>query len=326
MGDPSEEERLAAARRALAGIKGRAPKPPTELRKAASEDEPNMLEALVNAMKQGAGPSAVLEPDGYHLLATVREEGPMTKDVPYQRIEALQRALKRCRADCAETGYLDDQTVAAIKKFQAGKGLEATGVFDAKALDAMDRHLGLDKKDEGGAGGGQGDADADANFFQMPRSTAGQHVLPETGNKFLDEVAPGAVKGMHQFGVPASVSMAMAVLESSWGERLPAKDAKNVFSLKGKGPAGSAYFREDGSPGGSTEYRRYATLAESVVDHAKLLAASYPAPMSHRGHADNFAAALAGSYSADTRYGALLTRIMKQFDLYRFDRIRPEQE
>jgi flagellum-specific peptidoglycan hydrolase FlgJ len=309
MGDPLEEERMAAARRALAGIRGSSAKPPAEPKKASGDDEPNMLHALVSAMKQG-GISAV-EPEGYMLLERVRHDGPMKKGASVAQIEALQRALRRARCQCEESGYLDDATAGAVRQFQTAHGVPVTGVFDATTLDALDRYFGLDKKSD--------------TVLEAPRSTQGRQLLPDTGNAFLDELAPGAVQGMHESGVPASVSMAMAVVESNWGERLIAKDAKNVFALKGKGPAGSAYFREDGTPGGSTEYRRYAKTAESVVDHAKLLASSYPAAMSHRGHADNFASALSETYSPNPRYGFTLIRIMKQFDLYRFDRVRPEE-
>ncbi len=130
---------------------------------------------------------------------------------------------------------------------------------------------------------------------------------------------------MHQSGVPASISMAVAVVESQWGERPLSRDLNNLFALKGKGPAGSAFYREDGTPGGSIEFKRFAKPADSVVEHARLLASSdqYQAAMSHRGRADNFARALSGVYSPNPMYGSLLTRIMKQYDLYRFDRIPP---
>lgn len=313
-GELSDEERMAAVRRALAGIKSSSPKP-AEPKKASGgeggegEDEPNMLSALVAAMKQGATPISAVEPDGYALLERVRHDGPITDASPPAQIEALQRSLRRARCACEETGYFDDATVSAVKQFQKNNGMTANGLFDGKTLDAMDRHFGLDKR---------------ADLIEAPRSTAGQSMYPETGSEFLDELVPGAVKGMHECGVPASVSMAMAVLESNWGERLVAKDAKNLFALKGKGPEGSVFLREDGSPGGSTEFRRYRNGADSVHDHAKLLASSYPAAMSHRDRADNFARALSGSYSQNPQYGSLVIRIMKQYDLYRFDRIRPE--
>ena len=136
---------------------------------------------------------------------------------------------------------------------------------------------------------------------------------------------------MQEAGVPASVSIAMAVIESNWGESVLARDYHNLFAIRGKGPAGSVYMRdEEGQPtepGGSTAYRKYNNNAESVADHARLFASSkqYEAAMSHKDRPDNFAHALSGLYSPLPNYGTTLQRIMKQFDLYRFDRVRLEK-
>jgi len=311
MAPSEEEERLAAARRALSGLKSSSPRPPAQPRKTVGDDDPSMLEQLVNAMKQGSTPISAVEPEGYGLLERVRTEGPITDAAKVATIEALQRALRRVRMKVEETGYFDEATVAAVQEFQKQQGLAPNGLFDAKTLDALDKVLGLEKKSE--------------EPLQTPRSRSAERVLPESGNAFIDKIATGAVRGMHATGVPASISIAMAVIESNWGERLLARDYNNVFALRGKGTAGSVMMREDGSPGGSTEFRRYEDAADSVADHARLFAASeqYRSALSHRDRPDNFARALSGVYSPNPAYGSLLTRIMKQFDLYRFDRVGP---
>lgn len=309
MSEPSEEERLAAVRRALAGIKSTGSKPKPEIKKSSDDEHGEgggVLHAIVSAMKNSGGPSTIVEPEGYSLLANVATEGPVTKASSWKQIEAVQRALRRAQCECDESGYWDDRTVGALAQFQSSKGVPVTGVFDAATLRAMDAYLGVDRSRPAPV--------------EIPRHMLDKNALPETGNEFLDAIAPGAVRGLHEHGVPASALLAMAVIESNWGEAPMVVDLKNVFALKGKGPAGSAYYFEDGTPGGSTEYRRYVKIEESVADFAKLFAGSYPVPMSHRTHADAFANALTGSYSTDPKYGFQLTRIMKQFDLYRFDR------
>ncbi len=147
-----------------------------------------------------------------------------------------------------------------------------------------------------------------------------------TGNEFVDRLIPGAVRAMRETGVPASVSIAMAVLESGWGQRPLARDYNNAFGLRGSGPLGSVFFAPDGEgpprPGEEAEFRRYADIGDSVVDHARMLASSaeYRPVMSVRDQPERFARALAGRYSPLPHYGETLVRIMRQFDLYRFDR------
>src|SRR5690242_15046050 len=131
-----EEDRLAAARRALSGIKSSSPKPAEPKKVDADDGEPVTLQKLVEAMKVGSTPITAVEPEGYALLERVRSEGPITDAARPDTIEALQRALKRARCNVEETGYFDDATVAAVQQFQKAQGLPANGLFDVKTLDA----------------------------------------------------------------------------------------------------------------------------------------------------------------------------------------------
>ena len=260
MAPSEEEERLAAARRALSGLKGAGARPPAQPKMTTGEDEPSMLEQLVNAMKQGSTPISAVEPEGYGLLERVRTDGPITDAAKVATIEALQRALRRVHMKVAETGYFDDATVAAVQEFQKQQGLTPNGLFDAKALDAMDKALGLEKRSD--------------EAPQVPRSRAGERILPESGNAFIDKIAIGAVKGMHAVRYrPPSRSPWPSSRATGVSGCSPATTT-DIFGLRGKGTAGSVMMREDGSPGGSTEFRRYEDPADSVTDHARLLASS----------------------------------------------------
>jgi flagellum-specific peptidoglycan hydrolase FlgJ len=131
---------------------------------------------------------------------------------------------------------------------------------------------------------------------------------------------------MRETTVPASVLLAQAVVESAWGERLLARDYHNLFAVEGTGPAGSVYLAAGGeappAPGNERQYRKYHHDGESIIDHARLLAKSekYQAVMSVNDRPEIFARALSGRYSPLPHYGDTLVRIMRQFDLQRFDR------
>jgi flagellum-specific peptidoglycan hydrolase FlgJ len=143
---------------------------------------------------------------------------------------------------------------------------------------------------------------------------------------FIGEVAPGAVAAQRRYGVPASVTIAQAILESGWGQSHLAIKDHNLFGIKGTGPAGSdpqpTREYENGQHVTRTNaFRVYRNTAESIDDHGRLLATSayYRKPMADRRNPDAFAAALTGVYATDPDYGAKLVSLMKRYDLYRYD-------
>jgi len=143
---------------------------------------------------------------------------------------------------------------------------------------------------------------------------------------FIREVAPGAVAAQRRYGIPAAVTIAQAINESGWGRSKLATRDHNLFGIKGTGPAG-----RDPQPTREYEngqwvthtaiFRVYHDVAESIDDHSRLLATSgyYKQAMANRQDPDAFAAALTGVYATDPDYGAKLTGLMRQHDLYRYD-------
>jgi len=297
------------ARKALRGLSG----PKGDEKKAEPPPaEGDILSQLVSAMKKGPGLGAV-EPEGYAYFEGPRGGGEVGPESPQGAIEAVQRVLAKLGYKTTVTGFWDAVTEDALRRFQEAQGCkDEDGRIGPLTVAAFDRGLGLAKA-------------APMPREDAPRSGMGERVLPATGNSFIDGLAPGAVRGMRDYGVPASVSIALAVLESQWGRAPLARDYHNLFAVKGKGPAGSVAMRDEGGvllPGGTTEYRRYNDDAEAVHDHARLFASSdqYRGIMSHKDRPEEFAKACSGTYSPLQNYGATLIRIMKQFDLGRFDR------
>ena len=57
-----------------------------------------------------------------------------------------------------------------------------------------------------------------------------------------------AISEMERTGIPASIKLAQAILESSWGKSDLAKEANNYFGIKcGKDWDGKKIFKEDES-------------------------------------------------------------------------------
>ncbi|MBL4850458.1 MAG: glucosaminidase domain-containing protein [Planctomycetes bacterium] len=324
MGDKNPKE-YSLAKRMLQGLTSKEPEEsPAE---PASEDSEPALEGdhlgkILGALKSAAVKISAVEPHDYGHLLRVRTGEPLSLRDRGDKVHALEVALRAAGvADVPSIGRFDTGLEEAVKRFQGQHGLKPSGVFCSETFEALHVALGLAEEAD------------DSAAPAAPRSQAEAQILPPTGNAFLDGLVPGAVRGMHEFGLPASVLLAMAILESQWGERLLARDHHNVFALTGEGSAGSVVMCAAPSghlePSGTgTSYRAYSDPADSVADFAEVFAkaADYKGIMTHRGQPDSFARALTGAYSANPQYGSLVLRLMGQFDLYRFDRIAPPSQ
>ena len=147
-----------------------------------------------------------------------------------------------------------------------------------------------------------------------------------TQQAFISLIAPGAIAAQQRWGVPAAVTIAQAIEESAWGNSQLAADYHNLFGIKGSGPAGSVGLPTSEFYNGQwvtidAQFRVYHNVAESIADHAELLATSgyYQRAMADRAIPDAFANDLTGVYATDPDYGANLIAIMKLYNLYRFD-------
>src|SRR4029077_1102180 len=76
-----------------------------------------------------------------------------------------------------------------------------------------------------------------------------KRVLPVLGRtpqeQFIGSIAEAAVESADATGVPASVTIAQAILESYWGSSRLAREANNYFGIKAQthgGSAGSVWF------------------------------------------------------------------------------------
>src|SRR5579875_1301091 len=133
-------------------------------------------------------------------------------------------------------------------------------------------------------------------------------------------------RSRRRYGIPASVTIAQAIEESGWGQSQLAAQDNNLFGIKGTGPAGSTMLSTEEYENGqwvtiAAPFRVYHNVAESIADHAQLLATDpvYRQAMADRHTPDAFANDLTGVYATDPSYGAKLIALMQLYDLYRYD-------
>jgi hypothetical protein len=174
--------------------------------------------------------------------------------------------------------------------------------------------------------------------------TAGEPWLPWCGQDpptvprggtagFIDAQAPAAQSSDRATGVPASVTLAQAILESGWGKSALAREDHNLFGMKCFGSPGDHaigcrdYATFECSPIGGcfdmdATFRAYANVADSYRDHGDLLAnwSRYATAMDHADDPKRFAREIhKAGYATDPQYADKLIGIMDDYDLYRFD-------
>jgi flagellum-specific peptidoglycan hydrolase FlgJ len=131
---------------------------------------------------------------------------------------------------------------------------------------------------------------------------------------------------MKRTGVPASVTLAQAALETGWGGS-SIGDAKNLFGIKGTGPAGSIRVSTKEFINGrmvtiQDNFRKYHSWAQSIEDHGRLLQnARYSPAMKYKNNPDQFAREIhKAGYATDPNYSSKLIGIMKANNFYQWDK------
>lgn len=144
--------------------------------------------------------------------------------------------------------------------------------------------------------------------------------------EFIEFVGVRARKAMAATGVPASVTVAQAIVETGWGKHTIGS-AKNLFGIKGKGPAGSVTMPTKEYVKGQwvtiqAAFAKYNSFEESITDHARFFLRNkrYAKALSVKDDAEAFAREIhKAGYATGPDYATQLIKIMRQNNLRRFD-------
>lgn len=146
---------------------------------------------------------------------------------------------------------------------------------------------------------------------------------------YLESIAKDAVKNQIDSRVPASITMAQALLESGAGKSSLTKKAKNHFGIKkGGGWKGEVVWAKDFGDGWGW-FRRYESDSASFADHASFL-------IKNKRYKDLFALDIESyhdwawglqycGYATSDEYAAKLIFIIKRYNLDKYDRYGEQQ-
>jgi flagellar protein FlgJ len=155
-----------------------------------------------------------------------------------------------------------------------------------------------------------------------------------TSSEFIRAAVPGAQRGWREFGVPPSVTLAQAILESGWGRSGLAMNDRNYFGIKCfDGRYGTiakgchTYKTQECTKAGncfntSASFRSYASQTDSFRDHGNFLRVNsrYKPAFSYTRDANKFIWNVwKAGYATDPNYYTKITGIMAANKLYQYD-------
>lgn len=173
---------------------------------------------------------------------------------------------------------------------------------------------------------------AESKLDKLPSVKQSQHVKKlQRDNKSLNKYtlqyirkyAPLAVLEMHQYAIPASITLAQGILESGNGRSGLASKSNNHFGIKcHSGWKGARVYHDDDEKGEC--FRKYKFVETSYKDHSEFLskrrryASLFKLRKSdYKGWAKGLKKA---GYATDKKYPKKLIKIIETYRLYEFDK------
>jgi len=129
-----------------------------------------------------------------------------------------------------------------------------------------------------------------------------------------------AVRQMQEHGIPASITLAQAILESGDGNSMLAREGNNHFGIKCHGWTGKKVYHDDDAR--NECFRKYRNASESFADHSDFLKRSRYAFLFDYEITDykSWAHGLKkAGYATNPKYPALLIRLIEENNLTAYD-------
>lgn len=138
---------------------------------------------------------------------------------------------------------------------------------------------------------------------------------------YIDEYSSIAMEQMDEYGIPASITLAQGLLESSAGRSRLAKEGNNHFGIKCHADwKGETMLRDDDAP--DECFRVYSSASDSFKDHSNFLQRTRYKPLysleitDYAGWAKGLSKC---GYATDPNYSDKLISIIERYALYGYD-------
>lgn len=142
---------------------------------------------------------------------------------------------------------------------------------------------------------------------------------------YIRKYAPIAVKEMHEYKIPASITLAQGILESGKGKSELALKSNNHFGIKcHRKWQGERVYHDDDEKGEC--FRKYIYPETSYNDHSLFLTQRKRYAFLFDYNLKDYKKWAYGlrkaGYATDKKYPAKLLKIIKEYQLYKFDAVK----
>jgi len=166
--------------------------------------------------------------------------------------------------------------------------------------------------------------DRNSNKTQVIDRNSRVTVTSELILNYIDKYSPIAQSNMKTYGIPASIILAQALLESGYGTAPLCAQANNHFGIKcHKDWAGDSVEYDDDSKGEC--FRKYNDPFDSFRDHAVFLTSGSRYSNLFRMDIKDYKAWANGlknaGYATDSRYPSKLIGLIERYQLYKYDNV-----
>ncbi len=142
-----------------------------------------------------------------------------------------------------------------------------------------------------------------------------------TRQEYIRQYVPIAVQEMNRTGIPASIKLAQAILESGDGNSTLARRANNHFGIKCHDWKGARIYHDDDARGEC--FRKYRAPEESFRDHSDFLTGRSRYAFLFDLNPTDYKAWAAGlkraGYATNPNYDRMLIRIIEENQLTQYD-------
>lgn len=164
--------------------------------------------------------------------------------------------------------------------------------------------------------------------IKKPREQSHENPQPSTsytstsGLAYVEQYKGIAIEEMERYGIPASIKLAQALLESGNGNSTLARQANNHFGIKctPEWPGKRTYHDDDRR---DDCFRVYSRPEDSFKDHSQFLLRKRYAALfeldkdDYKGWAKGLKSA---GYATNPRYADMLVELIERYQLYQYDR------
>ena len=141
--------------------------------------------------------------------------------------------------------------------------------------------------------------------------------------KYILKYSSAAVDEMERYGVPASITLAQAILESGNGESRLATEGKNHFGIKCHSNWNGKTIIEDDDKKGEC-FRKYSKVADSYRDHSLFLTEGGRYSFLFQYKKSDYKKWAKGlkkaGYATNPKYPTLLIDLIERYELYNYDK------